>query len=49
MPHPERDAWTFQHLDASRDRARGDTAATLAPSGGIAFFAAFARALGSAA
>jgi phosphoribosylformylglycinamidine synthase len=46
MPHPERDAWTFQHLDASRDAARGDSKATLAPSGGIVFFAAFARALG---
>jgi phosphoribosylformylglycinamidine synthase subunit PurQ / glutaminase len=46
MPHPERDAWTFQHLDASRDAARGDAAATLAPSGGIALFACFARALG---
>ena len=28
------------------DAARGDSKATLAPSGGIAFFAAFARALG---
>jgi len=45
MPHPERDAWTFQHLDGSRDAARGDTAATLAPSGGIVFFEHFARAL----
>jgi phosphoribosylformylglycinamidine synthase len=45
MPHPERDGWTFQHLDASRDAARGDTAATLAPSGGIRFFEHFARAV----
>ena len=46
MPHPERDAWTFQHLDASRDAARGDTQATLAPSGGgIRFFEHFARAV----
>jgi len=45
MPHPERDAWTFQHLDASRDAARGDTRATLAPSGGIRFFEYFARAV----
>jgi phosphoribosylformylglycinamidine synthase len=45
MPHPERDAWTYQHLDASRDAARGDTRATLAPSGGIRFFEHFARAV----
>jgi len=41
MPHPERDAWTYQHIDGSRDAARGDTAATLAPSGGIRFFEHF--------
>jgi phosphoribosylformylglycinamidine synthase subunit PurQ / glutaminase len=40
MPHPERDGWTFQHLDSSRD-AR----AMLAPSGGIRFFEHFARAV----
>jgi phosphoribosylformylglycinamidine synthase subunit PurQ / glutaminase len=45
MPHPERDAWTYQHLDASRDAARGDSAAMLAPSGGIALFEHFARAV----
>jgi hypothetical protein len=45
MPHPERDAWTFNHLDASRDVARGDTAAMLAASGGIRLFEHFARAL----
>ncbi len=45
MPHPERDGWTFQHLDDSRDVARGDTAATLAPSGGIRFFEHFAQAV----
>jgi phosphoribosylformylglycinamidine synthase len=45
MPHPERDGWTYQHLDASRDAARGDTAAMLAPSGGIALFQHFARAV----
>lgn len=44
MPHPERDAWTYQHLDASRDRAR-----MLAPSGGIRFFEHFARAVRGAA
>ena len=45
MPHPERDAWTYQHLDASRDAARCDTNATLAPSGGIRLFEHFAHAL----
>lgn len=44
MPHPERDAWTYQHLDATRDRAR-----MLAPSGGIRFFEHFARAVRGAA
>ena len=48
MPHPERDAWTFMHRDgAARLAARGDSAAMLGPSGGSAFFAAFARALGA--
>jgi phosphoribosylformylglycinamidine synthase len=47
MPHPERDAWTFMHRDddAGKRAARGDTAAMLAPSGGIAFFHAFAAGL----
>jgi phosphoribosylformylglycinamidine synthase len=45
MPHPERDAWTYQHLGASRVAARGDTRATLAPSGGIKLFEHFARAV----
>jgi phosphoribosylformylglycinamidine synthase len=45
MPHPERDAWTFMHHDASRDRARGDTAAMLSSSGGIALFAGLAAAV----
>lgn len=45
MPHPERDAWTYQHLDATRDAARGDIRATLAPSGGIRLFEHFARAV----
>jgi phosphoribosylformylglycinamidine synthase I len=46
MPHPERDAWTFMHRDGpERERARGDTAAMLAPSGGIAVFAGLAAAL----
>lgn len=40
MPHPERDAWTYQHLDGSRD-----TESMLAPSGGIRFFEHFARAV----
>jgi phosphoribosylformylglycinamidine synthase len=45
MPHPERDGWTFQHVDGSREAARGDAAAMLAPSGGIRVFDHFARAL----
>ena len=45
MPHPERDAWTFNHHDESRERARGNTSAMLAPSGGIALFESFAKAL----
>lgn len=46
MPHPERDAWTFMHRDgAERAGARGDRAAMLAPSGGIALFAGLAAAL----
>lgn len=48
MPHPERDAWTFNHLDATRDAARGDLRAMLAPSGGITIFEHFARALNAA-
>ena len=48
MPHPERDAWTFQHLDRSRDVARGNARSMLAPSGGIVFFTYFARALRAA-
>lgn len=39
MPHPERDAWNFNHPDS---RGPGDI---LAPSGGVALFASFARAL----
>jgi phosphoribosylformylglycinamidine synthase len=48
MPHPERDAWTFMHRDDDADKiaARGNAPAMLAPSGGIAFFVAFAAALG---
>ena len=45
MPHPERDAWTFMHHDRSREAARGDAAAMLAPSGGIALFVGLAKAL----
>jgi len=48
MPHPERDAWTFMHHDGSREAARGDSGAMLAPSGGIELFAGLARALGAA-
>ncbi|MBC5816489.1 MAG: phosphoribosylformylglycinamidine synthase I [Candidatus Eremiobacteraeota bacterium] len=39
MPHPERDAWGFNHPD----RARGTD--MLAPSGGVALFESFAKAL----
>ncbi len=39
MPHPERDAWTFNHPD----RRRG--AAMLAPTGGAVFFRSFVGAL----
>ncbi len=48
MPHPERDAWTFQHRD-TRDRlaARGSAAAMLSPSGGFALFNSFAQGLRS--
>jgi phosphoribosylformylglycinamidine synthase subunit PurQ / glutaminase len=45
MPHPERDAWTYQHLDDSREAARGDARAILAPSGGIRLFEHFAQAV----
>src|ERR1700676_447886 len=45
MPHPERDAWTFNHHDDSRERASGDANARRAPSGGIAFFESLAKAL----
>jgi phosphoribosylformylglycinamidine synthase len=39
MPHPERDAWNFNHLD----RAEGDDA--LAPSGGAILFESFVKAV----
>lgn len=39
MPHPERDAWNFNHLD---DREGDDV---LAPSGGAALFASFVSAV----
>jgi len=45
MPHPERDAWTFMHHDDTRERARGNTAAMLGTSGGIALFEGLAAAL----
>lgn len=41
MPHPERDAWNFNH---PRRREGGDI---LAPSGGVKLFTAFAEALRS--
>jgi phosphoribosylformylglycinamidine synthase I len=45
MPHPERDAWTYQHIDATREAARGDAQGMLAPSGGIQLFEHFAQAV----
>ena len=39
MPHPERDAWTFNHPD----HRRGDD--ILAPSGGAIFFKSYVRAV----
>jgi len=41
MPHPERDAWNFNHLD----RREGDD--VLAPSGGAALFSSFVEAVAS--
>ena len=48
MPHPERDGWTYQHLGPERDAARGNVAATLAPSGGSLLFTCFARSVRAA-
>jgi phosphoribosylformylglycinamidine synthase len=45
MPHPERDAWNFMHLDASREETRGHAGAMLTASGGIVLFEGLARAL----
>jgi phosphoribosylformylglycinamidine synthase len=45
MPHPERDAWTYQHLDADPHAVRAGAGEVLAPSGGIALFECFARAV----
>jgi hypothetical protein len=39
MPHPERDAWNFNHLD------RRETEDVLAPSGGSILFKSFLEAL----
>jgi phosphoribosylformylglycinamidine synthase len=39
MPHPERDAWNYNHPD------RRHNGGALVPSGGVALFAAFAEAL----
>jgi phosphoribosylformylglycinamidine (FGAM) synthase-like amidotransferase family enzyme len=41
MPHPERDAWNFNHLD----RREGDD--VLATSGGSVLFRSFVQALAS--
>jgi len=49
MPHPERDAWTFQHRsDPARRAAVRNPDAFLAPSGGIALIRGLAGALGVA-
>jgi phosphoribosylformylglycinamidine synthase I len=50
MPHPERDAWTFNHRDGdpAKAAARGNAQAMLAPSGGSVFFDAFAAGLSGA-
>jgi len=46
MPHPERDAWRFMHRESGTTLApASDAKAMLRPSGGIAFFEAFAGAL----
>ena len=45
MPHPERDAWTYQHFDAAREAGPGEQVAALAPSGGIRLFEHFAQTL----
>ncbi|GAC1504369.1 MAG: phosphoribosylformylglycinamidine synthase I [Vulcanimicrobiaceae bacterium] len=42
MPHPERDAWTFNHPAGDTPRT---AAAFLRPSGGSVFFESFAKAL----
>jgi phosphoribosylformylglycinamidine synthase subunit PurQ / glutaminase len=39
MPHPERDAWNFNHLD------RGERTDVLAPSGGAVLFRSFVEAV----
>jgi phosphoribosylformylglycinamidine synthase subunit PurQ / glutaminase len=43
MPHPERDAWNFQHLGAARAAVSSET--PLGTSGGVRFFEHFARAV----
>jgi phosphoribosylformylglycinamidine synthase I len=42
MPHPERDAWTFNHPNTLREAG---SAKALQPSGGSALFESFAKAL----
>lgn len=43
MPHPERDAWNFNHPDVWRNERTGSD--ILAPSGGATLLKAFARAV----
>lgn len=46
MPHPERDAWRFMQSESDGTASpSADAQEILRPSGGIAFFEAFARAL----
>ncbi|MBV8689027.1 MAG: phosphoribosylformylglycinamidine synthase I [Candidatus Eremiobacteraeota bacterium] len=46
MPHPERDAWTFNHPTSTIGReAFADAAKALEPSGGSVLFESFAKAL----
>lgn len=48
MPHPERDAWTFNHPDSTAGTAaRGDASRARMPSGGSVLFESFAKALKS--
>jgi len=48
MPHPERDAWTFNHPDSTfGERSFGHQSKAMAPSGGSVLFESFAKAVRS--